>query len=659
MTIRNAIRDHGQRYRPRMACLKKAEKVLLEMQDPKTGVKSQPQRLVITTIPHAIAGEDIIAWLADRFQIDSQEARNLGSMLVALGYIYPLQDHKRLVIKPDASLYRFQTPYFWPTQQWPVEDTDYAIYLAKRNIRKKGILELHEQEQYNRLHKWMNHKWDFIVMQAKEQYRAAKERKKPDRVVFDCQERAYWVVHRPPPGTVSAMDYGLERRIDPNADETKTPDFYERIMIFTQQSIMRPRVKSSVSIGALVKYCATYNSHDPFLSKCLPSNPWLTDDVTYWTLNMPNVEIPTKMRVERWTFSFRELLSDPRGRDDFRLFLKKEFSGENLAFWEGCEDLKWGTAATMREKAEHIYKTFLARGAPRWINIDGKTMEITVKGLKHPHRYVLEAAQTHIYMLMKKDSFGRYMKSPVFKDTLKKAIAPEEHKFTDAQLEQNAKNRRPSLSPIILRQQELEQKAKMAASAPVDITQLCRFTTPVPHLAVYSGITDSPSANASPSLPFLAHTPACPSPISVALDSTSASERRVEASEGEGEGNPEARTPVGGNVPKSRMALSLRRLLKRGCTPSTMFASLSPKCHSAAGTSSRIQPFGPDQPSQAPPRRIGNFFQIKVDIPPECRIYPIESEDEEEENRAASRGGIGAKEIICPWESLTPQNGMG
>ena len=51
-----------------------------------------------------------------------------------------------------------------------------------------------------------------------------------------------------------------------------------------------------------------------------------------------------------------------------------------------------------------IPRTFLARGAPRWINIDGKTMEITVKGLKHPHRYVLDAAQTHIYMLMKKVS---------------------------------------------------------------------------------------------------------------------------------------------------------------------------------------------------------------------------------------------------------------
>lgn len=54
-----------------------------------------------------------------------------------------------------------------------------------------------------------------------------------------------------------------------------------------------------------------------------------------------------------------------------------------------------------------------------------------------------------------------------------------------------------------------------------------------------------------------------------------------------------------------------------------------------------------------------SFFQIKVDIPPECRIYPIDSEDEEEETGPASRGGGGNKEIICPWESLTPHNGTG
>ncbi|KAJ7987809.1 hypothetical protein DPEC_G00330360 [Dallia pectoralis] len=651
MTIRN-VRDHGQRFRPRMACLKKAEAVMLEMQDPNTGLKSQPQRLVITTIPHAITGEDIVAWLANRYSIETEEACALGRTLVAFGYIYPLQDHKRLVIKPDASLYRFQTPYFWPAQQWPVEDTDYAIYLAKRNIRKKGILEIYEQEQYNSLHKWMNHKWDFIVMQAKEQYRAGKERKKPDRVVFDCQERAFWVVHRPPPGTISAMEYGLERMVDPNADEKQTLDFFRRVIIFTQQSIMRPRVKSSVSIGALVKYSITYNKHDPFLAPCLPSNPWLTDDVTYWMLNMANVEIPSKMRVERWTFSFGELLSDPRGRADFTLFLKKEFSGENLAFWEACEDLKWGTAATMNEKAQQIYKTFLARGAPRWINIDGKTMEVTVKGLKHPHRYVLDAAQTHIFMLMKKDSYGRYLKSLVFKETQKRAIDPVTHRFSVTQLETNAKKRRPSLSPIIVRQQEEEEKARMATSGPVDITQLCRFTAPVPHLAVYSGPLSSP--------PFplcLPHTPACPSPISVTIESTPASERRWNEGGGAGEGGETDQGQGLAVSSRSRMSLSLGRLLRRGCNPSTVFASLSPKFPAPVGTSSRVQPITTDQTSQAPPRRIANFFQIKVDIPPECRIYPIDSEDEEESAVASKAGGVEGegqvKEIICPWESLT------
>lgn len=44
-----------------------------------------------------------------------------------------------------------------------------------------------------------------------------------------------------------------------------------------------------------------------------------------------SVETPTKMRVERWTFSFGELLMDPRGRADFRLFLKKEFSGMHFS----------------------------------------------------------------------------------------------------------------------------------------------------------------------------------------------------------------------------------------------------------------------------------------------------------------------------------------
>lgn len=47
-------------------------------------------------------------------------------------------------------------------------------------------------------------------------------------------------------------------------------------------------------------------------------------------------------------------------------------------------------------------RQFLAPGAAHWVNIDSQTMERTLEGLQQPHRYVLDDAQLHIYMLMKK-----------------------------------------------------------------------------------------------------------------------------------------------------------------------------------------------------------------------------------------------------------------
>ncbi|GLD62117.1 regulator of G-protein signaling 9-like protein, partial [Lates japonicus] len=68
------------------------------------------------------------------------------------------------------------------------------------------------------------------------------------------------------------------------------------------------------------------------------------------------------------------------------------------------------------------------------------------------------------------DTFFRYLKSPVYKDIQKKALNPEPHNFSPAQLEQNAQNRSLGIHPIILWQQEEEEKAKAAAaSAPVDV----------------------------------------------------------------------------------------------------------------------------------------------------------------------------------------------
>ncbi|MGH0141546.1 UNVERIFIED_CONTAM: hypothetical protein FKN15_006127 [Acipenser sinensis] len=468
MTIKHC--DYSQQYRPRMAFTKKIEALVLEMQDPDTGIKTQTQRLVITTIPHAMTGHDILEWIINRLQILDEEARNIGNLVVQYGYIYPLQEPKNLILRPDGSLYRFQTPYFWPTQQWPAEETDYAIYLAKKNIRKKGVLEDYEK-----------------------------------------------------PGAPNVIDYGLDRFSDPSENQV------------TQ--------------------------------------------------------------------------------------------------------------------------------------VSEQAAQTGVKG--HHHSAHESTADCNAYNL-----------------------SVSESKFPF-----NKRHRRSSPSPVILRQLEQEARAKAATTGPVDITQvmskldrrnqLCKFTSPIPHLTVYTGFCEptSPTGTAlcdfpppSPGLMTLPNSTACPSPICVAIESTPASERKFEpssistqflsiaestemsvSSDSSTAAVDETKQPSH----KSRVALSFSRFLKRGCSNSPIFATLSTKC--PAVNSSRVQPLNGEpqhQPQQhhqhhhhqgqQKPKKTNNFFQIKVDIPSECRIYPIDSGDEEEEEECPnSVKNNTVKEVICPWETIT------
>ncbi|XP_048407626.1 regulator of G-protein signaling 11 isoform X5 [Stegostoma tigrinum] len=385
-----------------MACLAKMEKVIVAMQDPDVGIKMKYQKLVITAIPHAVTGNDIVKWLIQNFSISEEESLHLGDLLVKYGYIYPLKDPKNLVLQADDSPYRFQTPYFWTSYKWPATELDYAIYLTKKSTRRQGDLVDYEKDSYSLLHKRINHTWDFVVMQAREQLRAAKQRRKSDRVVLDCQEQAYWLVNRPPPGAINIMESTPKGS---NIHTTKVKlnsAFYKREIEYYKKALTRSRVKSSVSLEGFVKHCEQYLPHDPILTSCLPSNPWITSGTLYWTMNADLVTIPTRLRVERWAFNFAELLHDPLGRQQFRYFLEREFSAENLSFWEACEDVQYGEQSKVDEKVEAIFEQFLAAGASKWVNIDSKTMEKTLDGLQIPHRYVFEDAQMHIYMLMKK-----------------------------------------------------------------------------------------------------------------------------------------------------------------------------------------------------------------------------------------------------------------
>ncbi|XP_071369046.1 regulator of G-protein signaling 16 [Centroberyx affinis] len=128
----------------------------------------------------------------------------------------------------------------------------------------------------------------------------------------------------------------------------------------------------------------------------------------------------------RWKESFEKLLTSKYGLCAFTAFLVSEFSEENIAFYFACEDYR-GTksAAKLPAKAQKIYDEFIGSEAPREVNIDHETRDITKANMQTPSPACFDQAQHKIYMLMAKDCYPRFLRSPAYRDLVRHAGAKQ------------------------------------------------------------------------------------------------------------------------------------------------------------------------------------------------------------------------------------------
>lgn len=102
---------------PNYLIYKKMEAIIEKMQDENTGVPVRTVKSFMTKIPSVFTGSDLVAWLSRHLQLEEPwEAPHLAHLLAAHGYLFPIDDHC-LTVKNDNTYYRFQTPYFWPSNQ--------------------------------------------------------------------------------------------------------------------------------------------------------------------------------------------------------------------------------------------------------------------------------------------------------------------------------------------------------------------------------------------------------------------------------------------------------------------------------------------------------------------------------------------------------------
>ncbi|KPP62950.1 regulator of G-protein signaling 19-like [Scleropages formosus] len=129
---------------------------------------------------------------------------------------------------------------------------------------------------------------------------------------------------------------------------------------------------------------------------------------------------PTPEEARQWSQSFDRLMRSPAGRNTFREFLRTEFSEENMLFWLACEDLKQElSTSAIQEKARLIYEDYVSILSPKEVSLDARVREVINRKILEPTPHTFEDAQLQIYTLMHRDSYPRFLNSPIYRSLLR------------------------------------------------------------------------------------------------------------------------------------------------------------------------------------------------------------------------------------------------
>jgi len=298
-------------------------------------------------------------------------------------------------------------------------------------------LEEYEEEHLSRYHYvTMSASWEDIEDVARHRIAILKKLPKKERKIKECNEQAYWKVYTPPPESWNVTEANIMKNGRARTLLSEEKVVKQKIQN-VEDDLKKACLDCSQACSSILKSVQQSQSFDPMCNP--PSNNHLTT-ANQW-------ESPNEVTdFAKWGISFKLLMNDKRGREKLREFMEKEYSSENLDFWEKCKTYKSAPKSQYRSRANFIRRKFLSNedtssinsSSPfihdlsksinsldlqevTPINIDQKLrrdIEEGMEGDKKLDRWLFEDARQHIHELMRTDTYPRFLKSDVYRNLL-------------------------------------------------------------------------------------------------------------------------------------------------------------------------------------------------------------------------------------------------